>query len=69
MAHPTMTTKQERFLTRKDLSERWNVSQKTLIRREQAGTITPVFLGERSIRYRLSEIEAIEAEAFASITR
>jgi len=60
---PTMTTKTERYITRKDLSERWNVSQKTLTRWEQAGKITAVFLGERSIRYRLSDIEAAEADA------
>lgn len=57
--------KQERQLSRKELSERWNLSIKTIKRRERAGILRPLSLGARTVRYRLSEILAIEEDAAA----
>jgi predicted DNA-binding transcriptional regulator AlpA len=57
--------KQERQLSRKELSERWNLSIKTLKRREKEGILRPLSLGARTVRYRLSEILAIEEDAAA----
>jgi hypothetical protein len=57
--------KQDRQLSRKELSERWNPSIKTLKRREKAGTLRPLSLGARTVRYRLSDILRIEEDAAA----
>jgi hypothetical protein len=61
----TIHPKEERQLSRKELSERWNLSIKTLKRREKAGTLRPLSLGARTVRYRLSEILKIEEDAAA----
>lgn len=53
---------QESFLTRHELSHRWKVSIETLKRREHAGVLTALKLG-RGVRYRLLEIEKVEAQA------
>ena len=58
--------KQERQLSRKELSARWNLSIKTLKRREKEGILRPLSLGARTVRYRLSEILAIEEDAAAN---
>jgi len=51
-----------RFLTRKGLSDRWQVSTETLKRRERAGVLRVLKFG-RGVRYRLSDVEALEAAA------
>jgi len=56
---------EERQLSRKELSERWNLSVKTIKRREKEGILRPLSLGARTVRYRLSEILAIEEDAAA----
>jgi hypothetical protein len=50
------------LITRPELSRRWRVSRETLKRRERAGILTALKLG-RGVRYRLSQIEAIEKAA------
>jgi hypothetical protein len=50
------------FLTRKGLADRWQLSVETLKRRERCGILLPLKLG-RGVRYRLSDIERIEADA------
>jgi excisionase family DNA binding protein len=50
------------FLTRKELCERWAVSTMTIKRRESAGTL-PVYKLGRGTRYKLADIEKIEAQA------
>ena len=50
------------MLTRRTLADRWAVSVMTLKRREKAGTLVFLKLG-RGVRYRLSDIEKIEAQA------
>jgi hypothetical protein len=51
-----------RLLTRKELSGRWQLSTETLKRRERCGLLPFLKLG-RGVRYRLSDIEHLEAEA------
>lgn len=59
----TMTRHHGQFLlTRQQLSKRWEVSTETLKRREKAGVLNPLKLG-KLVRYRLADIEKIEAEA------
>ena len=48
------------LLDRKQLSTRWTTSIATLKRLEKAGKINPLLISERVIRYRVSDIEAIE---------
>ena len=57
--------KDDRQLSRKELSELWNLSIKTLLRREKAGILRPLSLGARTTRYRLSDILKIEEDAAA----
>jgi len=64
MMHHILPEK-DRQLSRKELSERWNVSIKTLKRREKAGILRPLSLGPRTVRYRLSDILRIEEDAAA----
>jgi hypothetical protein len=51
-----------RLLTRKDLSDRWQLSVETLKRRERCGLLPFLKLG-RGVRYRLDDIERLEADA------
>jgi hypothetical protein len=53
---------EERLLTRKKLSDRWDLSIETLKRRERCGLL-PFLKLERGVRYRLADIEHLEAEA------
>lgn len=50
----------ERFLSRQELSERWGKSTKTLRAYERRNILTPLMFGPRAVRYRLSDIVAIE---------
>lgn len=50
------------MLTRRDLAARWVVSLETLKRREKAGLLPCLKLG-RGVRYRLEDVERIEAQA------
>jgi hypothetical protein len=51
-----------RLVTRKGLASRWQVSVETLKRRERCGILPVLKLG-RGVRYRLDDIERIEADA------
>ena len=55
----------ERLLSRKQLADRWNLSTKTIKRREKAGELRPLTLSANCVRFRLSEILAIEEDAAA----
>jgi len=59
------STQPDRLLSRKELAERHGISIKTLKRREKAGLLRPLSLGPRTVRYRLSDILAIEEDAAA----
>jgi hypothetical protein len=51
-----------RLLTRKGLADCWQVSTETLKRRERCGLLPFLKLG-RGVRYRMTDIERIEADA------
>lgn len=51
-----------RLLSRKELSARWSFSKETLKRREKSGLLPFLKMG-REVRYRLADIELIEADA------
>jgi hypothetical protein len=53
------------LFTRNALARRWDVSIETLKRREKAGLLPVLKLG-RGVRYRLVDIERIEADAEVS---
>jgi hypothetical protein len=55
------------FLTRKGLADRWQLSVETLKRRERCGILPFLKLG-RGVRYRLVDVERIEAEAESGAT-
>jgi hypothetical protein len=50
------------LLTRKELSDRWQLSTETLKRRERCGVLPFLKLG-RGVRYRISDVETLEADA------
>jgi hypothetical protein len=56
------TNNQLQLLSRRHLASRWAVSKETLKRREKAGLLPFLKLG-RDVRYRLADIEQIEAQA------
>src|SRR5437867_12406972 len=53
------------LLTRRQLAQRWNCCPHTVARRPD---LQPVRLGPRLVRYRLAEIQEIEAAAVAATT-
>jgi hypothetical protein len=56
------TTPEGRLLTRSQLCARWQVSRELLKRRERAGILPVLKLG-RDARYRLRDVERLEADA------
>jgi hypothetical protein len=50
------------LVTRRELSNRWKLSVETLKRRERRGILPCLKLG-RGVRYRLSDVEHLEADA------
>jgi hypothetical protein len=50
----------EHLLSRKEVAQRWHCCPKTIARRKD---LRPVRLTRRMIRYRLADIQAIEAAA------
>ena len=60
----TPVVSQDVFLDRPRLADRWKCSIETIKRRGRAGVLTAILLG-RLVRYRLSDIEAIEDDGIA----
>ena len=58
----TLDSLEERLLTRRLLADRWSMSVESLKRREKAGVLPFMRLG-RGVRYRLGDIQALEADA------
>ena len=58
---------EEKLLSRNGLAARWEMHPITLRRKEKAGKLPFLKLGARGVRYRLSDIERIEAEAEVSL--
>jgi hypothetical protein len=57
-----MENKNQFMLSRRHLAERWKLSKETLKRREKAGILPFLKLG-RDVRYKIEDIERIEAQA------
>jgi hypothetical protein len=57
------TTIPEQLLSRRAVAQRWQTSIETVKRREKEGLLKAIRFNERLLRYKLSEIEAIEAAA------
>ena len=58
----THQDKAVRLVSRNELSTRWSFSKETLKRREKSGLLPFLKIG-KEVRYRLSDIELIEADA------
>ncbi|HEY3899692.1 MAG TPA: hypothetical protein VGM54_13815 [Chthoniobacter sp.] len=56
----------EVLLSRKQLCRRWDCSFMTLHRREAAGLLHPLRFNSRMLRYKLSEVIAVEDAAVTS---
>jgi len=59
------TTRQDSaitLLTREELARRWRCCARTIIRQEAQGILSPIRLGPKLVRFRLGDIEAIEAQ-------
>jgi hypothetical protein len=52
--------REEQFLTRGELGARWKVSLSELHNKEKAGVLKPFHFSYKIVRYRLSDILAIE---------
>jgi hypothetical protein len=55
----------EQLLSRKAVADRWQTSVETVKRREKAGLLKALRFNQRLLRYRLSDVEALEATAGA----
>jgi hypothetical protein len=53
----------EQLLSRRALATRWGCSNMTIKRREQEGVLRSIRFNRRLLRYRLSDIIAVEAAA------
>jgi len=62
IAHMQLQDRSVQLVTRRELADRWKLSVETLKRRERSGLLPCLKLG-RGVRYRLSDIEHLEADA------
>jgi hypothetical protein len=53
----------EQLLSRKAVADRWQTSVETVKRREKAGLLKALRFNQRLLRYKLSDVEALEAAA------
>jgi hypothetical protein len=60
---PIATSIPEQLLSRKAIADRWQTSVETVKRRERAGLLKPIRFNQRLLRYKLSDVEALEASA------
>ncbi len=51
-----------KFITRRDLADRWLVSTETIKRKERAGLLRAFKIG-RGVRYRMADVLAFEEAA------
>jgi hypothetical protein len=60
---PIATSIPEQLLSRKAVADRWQTSVETVKRREKAGLLRAIRFNQRLLRYKLSNVEAVEAAA------
>ena len=53
----------KQLLSRRAVAARWQTSVETVKRREKAGLLKAIRFNQRLLRYKLSDIEALEAAA------
>jgi hypothetical protein len=53
----------EQLLSRRAVANRWQTSTETVKRREKAGLLKAIRFNQRLLRYKLSEVERLEAAA------
>jgi predicted site-specific integrase-resolvase len=53
----------EQLLSRRAVAHRWQTSVETVKRREKEGLIKAIRFNQRLLRYRLSDVEQVEAAA------
>jgi len=58
-----VVSRPEQLLSRKAVADRWQTSVETVKRREKAGLLKALRFNQRLLRYKLSEVEALEAAA------
>lgn len=58
-----MPEQPEQLLSRKAVAARWQTSTETIKRRERDGLLSPIRFNQRLLRYKLSDIQAVEAAA------
>jgi len=51
------------LVSRRATANRWACSVETVKRRQKAGLLRPIYLSKRQLRYRLSQIIAVERAA------
>ena len=59
----TIDNQSEQLLSRRALAQRWDCCIETIKRREREGILKPIRFNQRLLRYKLSDILAIEAAA------
>jgi hypothetical protein len=60
--HIVALNRSETFLRRSEVATRWRCSGETIKRRQRSGLLHPILLSQRLLLYKLSEVEALEAE-------
>lgn len=53
----------EQLLSRRAVADRWQTSTETIKRREKEGLLKAIRFNQRLLRYKLSNVEAVEAAA------
>lgn len=53
----------EQLVSRRAVAHRWQTSVETVKRREKAGLLKALRFNQRLLRYKLSDVEALEAAA------
>jgi hypothetical protein len=53
----------DQLLSRRALAQRWETSVETIKRREKEGLLKALRFNSRLLRYKLSDVEALEAAA------
>jgi len=61
-SHATQTRQSAQLLSRRQVAQRWACCEHTVARRRD---LKPVRFNKRLLRYRLADVEAIEAAAIA----
>jgi predicted site-specific integrase-resolvase len=65
MKKRTGTLLKDRLISRQTTCGRWQVCEETLKRKERAGLLHPIRLSKRMVRYRMTEILALENAGLA----